>query len=54
MDEASTVDLIRPYVLIALVIVFAGIVLWVFWPGRRRKYRAHAEIPLKDEEEKKE
>jgi cytochrome c oxidase cbb3-type subunit 4 len=36
--------------LLALVLVFAAMLLWVFRPGSRRKYRSQAEIPFKYEE----
>lgn len=38
--------------LLAMVLVFAGAVLWVLRPGSRERYREHAEIPFKHDEKK--
>jgi cytochrome c oxidase cbb3-type subunit 4 len=35
------------WALLALTLVFAGILAWVFRPGSRRSYSAQAEIPFK-------
>ena len=35
-----------------LIILFAGIVVWVYWPGRRRQMEDNARIPFRDEEGK--
>ncbi|MDX6750429.1 cbb3-type cytochrome c oxidase subunit 3 [Geminicoccaceae bacterium 1502E] len=32
-----------------LVLLFAGICVWAFWPSRRREMERHARIPLEDE-----
>ena len=32
-----------------LLILFVGIVAWVFWPGRKKKLEEHGKIPFKDE-----
>lgn len=32
-----------------LVLLFVGIVAWVYWPGQRKKMEAHARIPLEDD-----
>lgn len=40
-----------PFWQLALVLIFAAIVAWCFWPTekRRAEMRDHAEIPFKDE-----
>jgi cytochrome c oxidase cbb3-type subunit IV len=43
-------DVLQPLWLVWLVAIFVGICAWVFWPGRRRTMRRHAEIPLRDDD----
>ncbi len=31
-----------------LMLIFLGIVAWVFWPGRKKAMEEHARIPLED------
>ena len=33
-----------------LMAVFVGIVVWVYWPRRKREMEEHAQIPLRDDE----
>ena len=35
--------------LLWLVLLFVGIVAWVFWPGRKRKLEQHGRIPLDED-----
>ena len=35
--------------LLWLVLLFVGIVAWVFWPGRKRKLEEHGRIPLDED-----
>jgi cytochrome c oxidase cbb3-type subunit IV len=44
--------LIRSLWLLWIVLLFAGIVAWVFWPSRKREMEAHGQIPFKDEGER--
>ena len=34
-----------------LMALFAGIVIWVFWPSRRREMEDNARIPFRDQED---
>ncbi|MGQ7791556.1 CcoQ/FixQ family Cbb3-type cytochrome c oxidase assembly chaperone [Faunimonas sp. B44] len=36
--------------LLFLLLVFLGVVLWVFRPGARKKYRDQANIPFKHDD----
>ncbi len=40
--------------LVWLVAIFVGIVVWVYWPSRRRRQqmRDHAEIPFREASKK--
>lgn len=38
--------------LLWLVLVFAAIVLWVFWPKRKQRLERHGEIPLRDDDDR--
>ena len=42
-------EFIRSAWVIWLMALFIGIVVWVLWPSRRRKYRDAARIPLDDD-----
>jgi cytochrome c oxidase cbb3-type subunit 4 len=37
--------------LVWLLLLFIGIVVWVFWPGHKRRLERHGRIPLDDGEE---
>ncbi len=39
--------------LVWMVILFVGIVVWVYWPGRKKTMDAHGRIPLDDGPEDK-
>ncbi len=34
---------------VVLLIVFIGLIAWVFWPRRKRKLEEHGQIPLRDD-----
>ena len=36
--------------LVLVIILFVGIVAWVFWPKNRQRLEQHGRIPLEDEE----
>lgn len=38
--------------LVWLLLLFVGIVTWVFWPGRKKRLERHGRIPLEDDEDK--
>ncbi len=40
---------LRSLWLLWLVLLFLGIVAYVFWPKRRRRFEAHGRIPLEDD-----
>ena len=40
---------LRSLWLVWLVLLFVGIVAYVFWPGRRRRMESHGRIPLEDD-----
>ena len=31
-------------------VLFAGVVVWAYWPNKRKDFIAAADIPLRDEE----
>ena len=41
----------RKPLLLGLMALFVGIVIWVFWPSRRREMEDNARIPFRDEED---
>jgi cytochrome c oxidase cbb3-type subunit 4 len=38
--------------LVWLVILFVGIVAWAFWPKRKERLQRHADIPLRDDDDR--
>jgi cytochrome c oxidase cbb3-type subunit 4 len=38
--------------LVWLVILFVGIVAWAFWPSRKERLQRHADIPLRDDDDR--
>ncbi len=37
--------------LLSLVAAFTGLVLWVYWPGRRDRLESYGAMPLEDQAE---
>ena len=46
----SVLPVLKQFWVIWLMILFVGIVAWVYWPGRRREMEDNARIPFRDEE----
>jgi cbb3-type cytochrome oxidase subunit 3 len=42
-------EALRPIALLAGVAVFVGLVVYVFWPRRKREVEAHGQIPFKED-----
>jgi cbb3-type cytochrome oxidase subunit 3 len=40
---------VRSLWVVWLLLLFAGIVLWVYWPRRKAMMEEHARIPLDDD-----
>jgi cytochrome c oxidase cbb3-type subunit 4 len=53
--EKSLVEFLRTFWLLWLMLLFIGIVAWVYWPSRRRKksFEETARIPLEDDDPSK-
>ena len=34
-----------------LMLVFAGIVAWAYWPGRKREMEDHGRIPFREDDD---
>ena len=49
MDLTALVAWIRPMVTVWVLLVFLGILAWVYWPRRRQVYDQAASIPLRDD-----
>jgi cytochrome c oxidase cbb3-type subunit 4 len=46
----SLVEFLRGFWGIWLMLIFAGIVVWTFWPSRRKELEQQSRIPFKDDE----
>ena len=44
--------IIRSLWLLWVVLLFVGIVAWVYWPSRKRDMEAHGRIPFEKVEER--
>ena len=44
-------NFLRDYWGLWLMILFVGIVAWVFWPSNKKDLESHADIPLRDEDD---
>ena len=41
---------ITSFWLVWLILLFVGIVAWVFWPKHKQRLERHREIPLRDDD----
>lgn len=51
MDWNELSEFMRPIWVVWLFLMFLGIIAWAFWPRRQDEMNAHAQIPLRDEDE---
>ena len=49
MEFAALAVLARQFWVIWLVVLFAGIVAWDYWPGRRPIYDRASRVPFDDQ-----
>ena len=47
---ADVYAVLKSFGLVGCVLLFAGIVAWAFWPGRKARLEAHGRIPLEDDD----
>jgi cytochrome c oxidase cbb3-type subunit 4 len=47
----AVLPVLKQFWVVWLMVLFVGIVVWVYWPGRRREMEDNARIPFRDEEE---
>lgn len=52
MDFLSSNEIVGTIGLLFFFLMFVGVVLWVFRPGSKKKYKRWGHIPLDDEDEK--
>jgi cytochrome c oxidase cbb3-type subunit 4 len=45
----DVVSFVATYGLIYFVVLFAGVLVYAFWPGNRRKFERAARLPLKED-----
>ena len=46
----TILPVLKQFWVVWLMILFVGIVAWVYWPGRRQEMEDNARIPFRDEE----
>ena len=49
MDLIALLAWVRPIVSVWVLLVFIGILGWIYWPRRRQVYDSAARIPLRDD-----
>jgi cytochrome c oxidase cbb3-type subunit 4 len=50
MDWHAILQFLGALRVVWFTLVFAGIVLWAYWPRRRERLESYGRIPLEDEE----
>ncbi len=40
---------LQQYTVVAMALIFTGLMVTVFWPGRRERFERDAQIPLHDD-----
>jgi len=48
MDVMHAYALVAPFIMVALVLIFAAIFGWAYWPKHKRRFDEIAQIPLRD------
>ena len=49
MDPQDLAAHLRSFWLLWLMAIFFAIVVWAYWPGRKRKMEEHGHIPLRND-----
>ncbi|MCA0451209.1 MAG: cbb3-type cytochrome c oxidase subunit 3 [Proteobacteria bacterium] len=50
MDKQEMMSLIGSVQMVWLVVFFAGLIAWAFWPTRRAEMDRNSRIPLRDDD----
>ena len=50
MDVMHIYGQIAPIVMVALLIVFAAIIGWAYWPKHKDRFERDGQIPLRDDD----
>jgi cytochrome c oxidase cbb3-type subunit 4 len=53
MTHESAIELSQIAALILFIALFAAVLLYVFWPGNKKKFDEAAKLPLEDEDDDK-
>jgi cytochrome c oxidase cbb3-type subunit 4 len=53
MTHHEVTILSQTVALILFIALFAGVLLYVFWPGNKKKFDDAAKVPLEDEKDDK-
>ena len=49
MDTMELYAQIAPLSMVAVILVFAGVVAWAYWPKHRARFEHDSQIPLRDD-----
>ncbi|BAQ16763.1 cbb3-type cytochrome oxidase subunit 3 [Methyloceanibacter caenitepidi] len=51
MDYEQVASISQVAALIFFIVLFAGVVLYAFWPGNKKRFDEAAKLPLEDDPE---
>lgn len=51
MTLADFSSFLRSFWSVWLFLIFAGIMLYVFWPGNKKRLQGYADMPLRDDDD---
>lgn len=51
MDVMQLYGQIAPIMMVTLIIVFAAIVAWAYWPKHKARFEKDGHIPLRDDDQ---
>ena len=50
MSFEALYEFARTFWVVWLMLLFVGLVVWVYWPRRKEELEAHGRIPLHDDD----
>ncbi len=50
MDAMQFYSQVAPILMVALVLIFAGVAAWAYWPKQRARFERDGLIPLRDDD----
>jgi len=51
MDVMKYYAQVAPILMVLIVLIFAGVTAWAYWPKQRARFERDGQIPLRDDDE---